>query len=108
MLYSIATEPKNTEKHPATGNKQGQIGGKPCPCRQTRIHLDLRQKSDRGAVIKRLVIRQKTTSYDFYNMPELDLSNENIETWPQAAAMADLGAATSLNLRYNQLDGAAP
>ena len=28
MLYSSATEPKNAEKHPATGSKQGQIGGK--------------------------------------------------------------------------------
>ena len=26
QLYSVATEPKNTEKHPATGSKQGQIG----------------------------------------------------------------------------------
>jgi len=24
MLFSIATEPENTENHPATGSKQGQ------------------------------------------------------------------------------------
>ena len=41
-------------------------------------------------------------------MSELDLSNQKIETWSQAAAMADLGVATSLNLSKNQLTAIPP